>query len=158
MAVDGSGTTAYIRDNQGTLTEQRTPSGNYYYVFDGLDSVVALTDSRGAVVNTYTYDPYGNTVSSTGTVVNPWRFCGFYGAYHDAETGLYEIGARYYSPELGRWTRQDPLVQFYDPVQLIRHGYAGCNSSKRCRTAFSDSAIDRSRAFEVRPGRGAVHQ
>lgn len=31
LAADGSGTTAYIRDNQGKLTEQRTPGGNYYY-------------------------------------------------------------------------------------------------------------------------------
>ncbi len=45
LAADGSGTTAYIRDNQGKLTEQRTPGGNYYYLFDGLGSVVALTDS-----------------------------------------------------------------------------------------------------------------
>ncbi|CCF85155.1 RHS repeat-associated core domain-containing protein [Nitrolancea hollandica] len=129
LAVDGSGTTAYIRDNQGKLTEQRTPSGNYYYLFDGLGSVVALTDSSGAVVNTYSYDPYGNTKSSTGTVDNPWRFGGSYGAYHDADTGLYKIGMRYYSPELGRWTQQDPMVHLFDPVQLNRYAYAGCNPS-----------------------------
>lgn len=96
---------------------------------DGLGSVVALTDSSGAVVNTYSYDPYGNTKSSTGTVANPWRFGGSYGAYHDADTGLYKIGARYYSPKLGRWTQQDPLVHLYDPVQLNRYAYAGCNPS-----------------------------
>ncbi len=129
LAADGSGTTAYIRDNQGKLTEQRTPGGNYYYLFDGLGSVVALTDSNGSVVNTYSYVPYGNTKSSTGTVDNPWRFGGSYGAYHDADTGLYKIGARYYSPELGRWTQQDPMVHLYDPVQMNRYAYAGCNPS-----------------------------
>ncbi len=110
LAADGSGTTAYIRDNQGKLTEQRTPGGNYYYLFDGLGSVVALTDSNGSVVNTYSYDPYGNTKSSTGTVANPWRFGGSYGAYHDADTGLYKIGQRYYDPGLARWAQQDPIV------------------------------------------------
>ncbi|CCF85159.1 hypothetical protein NITHO_4570011 [Nitrolancea hollandica Lb] len=72
--------------------------------------MVALTDSSGAVVNTYSYDPYGNTKSSTGSVANPWRFGGSYGAYHDADTGLYKIGMRYYDPGLGRWTQQDPIV------------------------------------------------
>jgi RHS repeat-associated protein len=110
LAADGSGTTGYIRDNQGKLTEQRTPSGNYYYLFDGLGSVVALTDSSGAVVNTYSYDPYGNIKSSTGTVANPWRFGGSYGAYHDTDTGLYKIGHRYYESSLGRWTQQDPAT------------------------------------------------
>ncbi|CCF85157.1 RHS repeat-associated core domain-containing protein [Nitrolancea hollandica] len=110
LAADTSGTTAYVRDNQGKLTEQRTPGGNYYYLFDGLGSVVALTDSSGAVVNTYSYDPYGNTKSSTGSVANPWRFGGSYGAYHDADTGLYKIGHRYYDPGLARWAQQDPIV------------------------------------------------
>lgn len=110
VAVDASGTTGHIRDNQGKLTEEQTPSGNYYYLFDGLGSTAALTDSSGAVVNTYSYDPYGKTKSSTGTVANPWQFGGSYGAYHDADTGLYKIGHRYYESGLGRWTQQDPAV------------------------------------------------
>lgn len=41
--------------------------------------------------------------SSTGTVVNAYRFGGAYGAYTDS-SGLYKIGQRYYDPTRGRWT------------------------------------------------------
>ncbi len=101
--TSGSGTTAYTRDNQGTLISERTPSGTYYYLFDGLGSTIALTDSTGAVQNSYQYDPYGTVMSSSGSVANPYRFGGAYGAYTDS-TGLLKIGQRYYDPSLGRWT------------------------------------------------------
>lgn len=87
-----SGTTAYTRDNKGTLISERTPNGTYYYLFDGLGSTVALTDSTGAVKNTYSYDPYGKVTSSTGSVANPYRFGGAYGAYTDS-SGLLKIGS-----------------------------------------------------------------
>jgi RHS repeat-associated protein len=62
------------------------------------------------VVNTYSYEPYGKTASSTGTTVNPWRFGGSYGAYAENNaSGLLKIGQRFYDPSLGRWTQQDPL-------------------------------------------------
>ena len=59
---------------------------------------------------TYTYDPYGATTETTssGAVANPWRYTG---QYQDASTGLYKMGARYYQPELGRWTQPDPSDQ-----------------------------------------------
>jgi RHS repeat-associated protein len=41
-------------------------------------------------------------------VFNHWRYTG---QYQDTTTGLYEIGARYYQPELGRWTQRDPSGQ-----------------------------------------------
>ena len=108
-AADGGGTTSYTRDQRGNMVGQRAPAGRYYYLFDGLGSVVALTDSAGNVANRYAYDPYGNLTSSSGSVANPWRFGGAYGAYTDAATGLVKIGQRYYDPAVGRWTQPDPL-------------------------------------------------
>jgi RHS repeat-associated protein len=63
-------------------------------------------------------------------VFNPWRYTG---QYQDTTTGLYKIGARYYQPELGRWTQPDPSgldqkaylyvggnpVNFNDPSGLL---------------------------------------
>ncbi|HVS07313.1 MAG TPA: DNRLRE domain-containing protein [Candidatus Dormibacteraeota bacterium] len=101
--------TAYTRDNQGQLTEERLPNGSsytpYYYLFDGLGSVVGLTDSSGNVANTYSYEPYGKFASSTGSVANPWLFAG---GYLDSQTGLYKFGMRYYDPAVARWAQQDP--------------------------------------------------
>ena len=65
-----------------------------------------VTDSTGAVKNTYAYDPWGNSLGKTEAVSNPWQFAG---GYLDATTGLYKFGTRYYSPTLGRWTQKDPV-------------------------------------------------
>jgi YD repeat-containing protein len=91
--TDSSGTTYYTRCScaKGTLVDERTPTGAYYYLFDGLGSIVGLTDSNGTLVSTYQYDPYGNLTSSTGSVANPWRFAG---GYLDSSTGLYKFGTR----------------------------------------------------------------
>ena len=93
----------------------------YYYVFDGLGSVVAVTDSNGVAQNTYKYEPYGATATATGTVPNPWQFAA---GYHDT-TGWYKFGMRYYSGRLGRWSQLDPKEQPTDPRQQNRFGYAG---------------------------------
>lgn len=122
---DAVGTTYYTRGPQGELLGQRAPGGRYYYLYDGLGSTAALTDSAGAVVNRYSYDPWGKTLSSTGTVANPYRFGGSYGAYTDIATGLVKIGQRYYDPNLGRWTQRDPLGAG-NP-----YSYASCNPTNR---------------------------
>jgi len=121
--ADGSGTTFYTRDNTGLLVGERLPGGTrFYYLYDGLGNVVALTDSSGNVVNTYSYEPYGKTTTSTGANANPWRFGGSYGAYtENSASGLLKIGQRFYDPSLGRWTQQDPVLQWN------RYVYVACN-------------------------------
>jgi RHS repeat-associated protein len=57
-------------------------------------------------MDTYTYDPYGNTIATTGTT--PWQYAG---GYHDSATGLYKFGARYYNSLYARWTQLDPSGQ-----------------------------------------------
>src|SRR5205807_1709676 len=59
---DSSGNkTHYVRCSCGLLNNERTPDGHkYHYLFDGLGSIVGLTDGSGAKVNSYDYDPYGN--------------------------------------------------------------------------------------------------
>jgi RHS repeat-associated protein len=92
-------------------------------LFDGLGSIVGLTDSNGTLVSTYQYDPYGNLTSSTGSVANPWRFAG---GYFDSSTGLYKYGTRYYDSAIGRWSQQDPVRgHLDDPTSLNRYLYAG---------------------------------
>ena len=111
------------------LVSERIGTNRYYYLFDGLGSVVGLIDSSCAVVNTYKYDPYGRKVSATGTVANPWRYAG---AYLDTETGMYKMGTRYYDPSIQRFTQMDSnMGQVQNPVSLNRYVYAGndpCNS------------------------------
>ncbi len=105
-ASNGGANTYYTRDNNGKLVSQRTSTGTYYYSLNSLGSVSVITDSTGAVKNTYAYDPWGNSLGKTEAVSNPWQFAG---GFLDATTGLYKFGTRYYSPMLGRWTQQDSV-------------------------------------------------
>jgi hypothetical protein len=76
------------------LNNELTPDGKKYSsLFDGLGSIVAMTDGSGNEVNSYDYDPYGqniNQVEQTG-LNNPWKFAG---GYLDSSTTLYTFGTR----------------------------------------------------------------
>ncbi len=121
---DGSRAAYYISGPDGGLVSQITSEGNFYYVFDGQGSVVALTDEQGEVAASYKYDPYGNLTEETGEVQNPWLYTG---AYLDRETGLYKMDQRYYDPSTGRWTQQDPVYDPADPAQSNLYAYVGNN-------------------------------
>ena len=79
--------------------------GSYYYHYDGLGSVIALTNSSGNMVESYSYDVFGepNTTSSVG---NPYMFTG---RRYEPDSGLYYYRARYYSPQIGRFLQTDPV-------------------------------------------------
>ena len=107
--VTTSGTIDFVRNSDGQLVSEHTPDGKkYYYLFDGLGSVVGMTDSSGNDVNRYDYDPYGNMLhqqEQTG-LNNPWKYAS---GYFDTTTNLYKFGIRYYDPTTGRWTQRTPV-------------------------------------------------
>jgi RHS repeat-associated protein len=76
-----------------------------YYEADGLGSITSLTDTTGALAETYTYDSFGNTVASSGTLRNYFQYTG---REFDAETSLYFYRARYYDQNTGRFLSEDP--------------------------------------------------
>jgi RHS repeat-associated protein len=104
-------------------------NATYYYHFDGLGSVIALTDSAGAVANLYEYSIFGEVSASDPN--HPNRFL-FTGREFDSETGLYYYRARYYNPYIGRFLQTDPVgyrngVNWYtycanDAVNLVDPG------------------------------------
>ncbi|MEK6775683.1 MAG: cysteine peptidase family C39 domain-containing protein, partial [bacterium] len=64
----------------------------YYYHFDGLGSVVALTNSTGTVVQKYEYDAFGNILTEQDpNFENPYTFTA---RERDKESGLYFYRAR----------------------------------------------------------------
>ena len=67
----------------------------YYYHYDGLGSVVALSDSAGDTVQTYEYSIYGQVAAEDPDHPNPYMFTA---RRFDVETGLYYYRARYYNP------------------------------------------------------------
>jgi len=89
-----------------------------YYHANNLYSVAALTNQAGAVVERYTYDPYGKvkilaadgvTVLAASSVGNPWTFTG---RRLDGETGLMYFRTRYYDVNLGRFVNRMPWHAF----------------------------------------------
>jgi RHS repeat-associated protein len=88
----------------------------YYYHFDGLGSVVALSDSSGAVIESYRYNAFGQP-SATSSIGNRFMFTG---REYDTETGLYYYRARYYKPSIGRFLQTDPIV-YIDSMNLYTY-------------------------------------
>jgi len=116
-AVLLDGQTAYVNGPGGLPVEQITSSGQvYYYHPDQLGSTRALTDSSGAVVQTYDYDAYGSPSGSNGSVANPFQYAG---QYTDAESGLQYLRARYYDASSQSFISRDPAVL------LEPYSYAG---------------------------------
>lgn len=74
-----------------------------YYHANHQGSVIATTNSSGAVLNRFKYSPYGESPSMTGTSH------GYTGQRYDAETGLCYYKMRYYSSKIGRFLQPDPI-------------------------------------------------
>ncbi|MBI4684009.1 MAG: PKD domain-containing protein [Nitrospirae bacterium] len=130
----------------------KNKDGVYYYIYDGLGSVIGLTDSFGQEVVQYNYDPFGNTSTNNPSFKNPFQYVG----RENDETGLYAYRTRYYSPELHRFISPDPIgfaggdtnffsytrnspVNFVDPLGLwtFQIGFGGSAGAGGGGTAIS---------------------
>ena len=100
--------TAVARYSQGLNIDEplamlRSATTSYYQA-DGLGSLTSLSNTSGALANTYTYDSFGNQIASTGSLTNPFRYTG---REFDTETSLYYYRARYYDQTASRFLSED---------------------------------------------------
>jgi RHS repeat-associated protein len=87
---------------------------DYYYHFDGLGSVTAITDKTGNVVQRYEYDSFGNIIyQQDSNFVQPYTYAS---REYDSESGLYYYRARYYTSTIGRFISFDPLLRDSDYI------------------------------------------
>jgi RHS repeat-associated protein len=107
-------------------------SGNFtthnYYFCDGNGNITCMLDYNPAKVASYRYDPFGNTISKSGTLAdaNLYRFSSKETHFN---SGIYYYGYRFYDPNLQRWMNRDPIgerggVNLYEfvrenPIGLI---------------------------------------
>ena len=107
-----------------SLISAEGPDFLNFYHYDGLGSVIGLTNERGQQKREYTYDAWGNPEVPRGSLVGENEF-GFTGQQWDTNTGLVYLRARYYDPETGRFISLDPLGgKMMDTRSLNRYVYA----------------------------------
>lgn len=110
-----------ISENQA-LNSTWTPS---FYGYDGHGSVRQLTNSTGAVTDTYDYDAFGNIVSQTGSTPNNYLYAG---EQFDPAIDLYYNRARYLNTTTGRfWSIDTYEGNDQDPLSLHKYLYAEGN-------------------------------
>ena len=113
----------------------------YYYLTNLQGDVVAILNNKGHRIISYTYDAWGNLLStvvhvaendkdyaanyakySTIAAFNPLRYRGY---VYDTETGLYYLQSRYYNPEIGRFLNADGYTS-------TMQGFTGNNMFAYC--------------------------
>ncbi len=80
---------------------------NFYHA-DGNGNITYMADASQNMVASYRYDPFGNTISSSGSLAsaNVYRFSS---KERHRNSGMYYYGYRWYDPNLQRWLNRDPL-------------------------------------------------
>jgi RHS repeat-associated protein len=115
----GSTVTSYILGPGGIPLEQIVGSTTTYLHHDQVGSIRLITDSAGATgtATTQAFDPYGNSVSTSGSLTSPF---GFAGQYLLSDSGLYLMGARVYDPVTSTFMSVDPaLAKTMSPTAYV---------------------------------------
>jgi RHS repeat-associated protein len=104
------------------IAERKNDSTMLFFHPDHLGSTSLITNSTGGIVEETFYEPFGAVISGG----NQSRF-----DYTGKETDLTDLeyfGARYYNPQIGKWTQPDALIQnIYDPQSLNRYAFVRNN-------------------------------
>lgn len=117
----------YVHTPDGKLLYAITPGGDrIFHHYDQAGNTLFLTNDSGAVLATYAYSPYGEILSESGSVENPFTFGGENGVVRDVTTGLYNMRRRWYDPETARFVSREPEPGFA-PVRLNPYAYARSN-------------------------------
>ncbi len=131
MEKDGSGNVKARYVYGLGLIGRQDVGGFKVYHFDRRGSVEALTDMTGAITDSYTYDPYGATLSHVGSTVQPFQYNGRDGVMNDAN-GLCYMRVRYYNQTVRRFINMDSLLgEIVDGQTLNRYAYVNGNPVDR---------------------------
>ena len=102
----GATTRQYVWLGDLPLAQIESSGAIYFIHADQTNTPQKMTDAGKAVVWSIDQQPFGQTVSTTGTTSTNLRAAG---QYADAESGLNYNMNRDYDPSLGRYTEADPI-------------------------------------------------
>ncbi|MDR7313783.1 RHS repeat-associated core domain-containing protein [Brevibacillus nitrificans] len=118
--LDGEGNVKArnIWGNELLYRKDYSSSKGGYFGYNSHGDVVSISDADGNDLNTYDYDSWGNIVSQTEGMSNPFKYRG---EMYDDKTEFYYLRAPYYDPKLGvlfQWIR----IRGKWTIHLVRIG------------------------------------
>jgi len=120
-----AGTQRIAMRKNGTLTFMVSTSSTQRLA-DHLCSTSLTTDSAGNVISELRYKPWGSVRYTAGTTSTKYQFTGQYS--YAADFGLLYYGARFYDPQLGRFSSPDSIIPQSQGVQgYDRYAYTNNN-------------------------------
>ena len=126
--TDGTNTMYFQYDTNGVPLGFILNGTQYFYITNQMGDVISITDAQGNELAQYSYDEWGNTLSTSDNDIaniNPLRYRGY---YYDSETGYYYLQSRYYDPSICRFINADiPEI-----VNVTKDVYTGINLFPYC--------------------------
>lgn len=126
----------YVTDESGAVIKMIVPAGQanagtYFVTYNGHGdalNLIRVAKGSATLANSFRYDTWGSATVTThngmGDLGFRFRYVGQFGVQDDAVHGLPMLlmGARHYSPSLGRFLQPDPTA-----LEENHYAYAGNN-------------------------------
>jgi RHS repeat-associated protein len=145
----------------GEVIAQQRSGARHLYTPNPLGSTVALISSSQTKTDTWSYWPYGEVKTRTGTTPTPFQFVGTLGYYRDSESRAY-VRARYLDKLKARWLTENPIgfqgmdwnlfryatdnpISAFDRTGLSYCGNGGQTAPRDCEKEHED-CLDRNTA------------
>ena len=140
----GGAAVARYAYGRGLVAATSAAGANSYYQFDAQGNTAATTNASGTIVDAYTYLPFGEHLTSTGSAPNPFTFAGR-SAVVDRGDGTFLTRTRLYDAGLGRFTQRDPVGLLGQDANLYRY-------VSNAPTVAADPSGHLAEAFELSSG------
>ncbi|MBH5318332.1 hypothetical protein I6N90_10985 [Paenibacillus sp. GSMTC-2017] len=125
LDANGNSKARNIRGNELLYRKDVATNKGGYYSYNGHGDVIKITDAAGNTLNTYDYDIWGNVISKTETMSNPFKYSG---EIYDDESDLIYLRARHYDPSIGRFITEDTYEgNLAEPLTLNLYSYVANN-------------------------------
>jgi RHS repeat-associated protein len=107
--LEGAGGIGGLLARSGGYSAGNWTDHNYYHA-DGNGNITYLVNASQTLAASYRYDPFGNTLSASGSLAltNVYRFSS---KECHLNSGMYYYLYRFYDPNVQRWINRDPIEE-----------------------------------------------